>query len=83
VRKHEGKLHLLVTDVAMPGMGGVELAAELRKTHPSLAVLYVSGYTENATLLSAPLGPHTYFLAKPFLPGDLTRLVSSIIEQPG
>jgi hypothetical protein len=39
--------------------------------------------TENAALLSAPLGPNTYFLAKPFLPGDLTRLVSSILERPG
>ena len=82
VRRQEGKVHLLVTDVAMPEMGGIELAAEVRKAHPSLAVLYISGYTENAALLSAPLGPNTYFLAKPFLPGDLTSLVSSILERP-
>jgi two-component system cell cycle sensor histidine kinase/response regulator CckA len=82
VRRQEGKVHLLVTDVAMPEMGGIELAAEVRKAHPSLAVLYISGYTENAALLSAPLGPSTYFLAKPFLPGDLTSLVSSILERP-
>jgi PAS domain S-box-containing protein len=81
-RRNEGDIHLLVTDVAMPEMGGIELAAALRKTQPGLPVLYISGYTEHADLLSAPLGPDTYYLAKPFLPGDLTTLVSSILEQP-
>jgi PAS domain S-box-containing protein len=82
MQEHDGDIHLLVTDVAMPGMGGIDLAAELRKTHPHLSVLYISGYAGEAALLSAPLGPNTYFLAKPFLPGELTRLVSSILEQP-
>jgi nitrogen-specific signal transduction histidine kinase len=77
---HSGTIHLLVTDVAMPEMGGIELAAELRKQRPTLRVLYVSGYTENADLLSAPLGPDTHFLPKPFLPGDLTRTVTDILE---
>ena len=65
---HGGPIHLLVTDVAMPEMGGIELATELRKRYPGMRVLYVSGYTENADLLSAPLGPDTHFLPKPFLP---------------
>ena len=81
-RRHQGPIHLLVTDVAMPDMDGIELATELRKTRPDIAVLYISGYTEHAAALSAPLGPNTYFLAKPFLPGELTRLVSSILEHP-
>ncbi len=80
-RRHEGPIHLLVTDVAMPELSGIELSAALRKRHPGLRVLYISGYTENADLLSAPLGPRTYFLAKPFLPGDLTSTVSSILER--
>jgi signal transduction histidine kinase/CheY-like chemotaxis protein len=82
-RRHGAPVDLLVTDVAMPEMGGMELAAALRKTNPALSVLYISGYTDNADLLSAPLGPNTHYLAKPFLPGDLTRLVSSILERPG
>jgi CheY-like chemotaxis protein len=81
-RRHERPVHLLVTDVAMPGMDGIELAAEIRKLHPRAGVLYMSGYTENAEKLSAPLGPNTHYLAKPFLPGDLTSLVSSILERP-
>ena len=82
-RRHEAPIHLLVTDVAMPGMDGIELAAELRKLQPRVAVLYISGYTDNAEKLSVPLGPDTHYLAKPFLPGDLTRMVSSILERPG
>jgi len=81
-RRHEGPIHLLVTDVAMPQMNGIQLAGELRRLHPRAAVLYISGYTENAEKLSVPLGPNTHYLAKPFLPGDLTTLVSSILEEP-
>ena len=44
-------------------------------------MLYVSGYTEDAARLSVPLGPDTRFLAKPFLPGDLTAAVFSMLEQ--
>jgi CheY-like chemotaxis protein len=79
--RHEGPIHLLVTDLVMPEVGGIELAAELRKRHPGLRVIYVSGYTEDAARLSVPLGPDTRFLAKPFLPGDLTRAVVAMLEQ--
>ena len=71
VRAHQGPIHLLVTDLVMPELGGVELAAQLRQRDPGLRVLYVSGYAQNVELLSEPLGPTTHFLAKPFLPGDL------------
>jgi PAS domain S-box-containing protein len=77
---HAGRIHLLVTDLVMPELGGIELAQQLRLRHPALRVLYVSGYSENAELLSEPLGRHTLFLAKPFLPGDLTRAVFSLLE---
>jgi CheY-like chemotaxis protein len=79
--RHRGPLHLLITDVVMPELGGVELATELRKLHPDLAVLYLSGYTEEPQQLSVPLGARTRFLAKPFLPGDLTSAVFSLLER--
>jgi two-component system cell cycle sensor histidine kinase/response regulator CckA len=81
VRQHQGRLHLLVTDMAMPELGGIELAAELRKRDPALKVLYISGYTDDADRLSTPRGPGTHFLPKPFLPGELTRAVSLILEE--
>jgi two-component system cell cycle sensor histidine kinase/response regulator CckA len=79
-RAHQGPIHLLLTDLAMPEIGGIELGAELRKRDRGLKVLYISGYTEDADLLSMPLGADTHFLPKPFLPGDLTRTVFSILE---
>jgi CheY-like chemotaxis protein len=78
---HEGPLPLLVTDLVMPDLGGMELAAQLRERNPELRVLYISGYTEHAELLSGPLEPDTYFLAKPFFPRDLTRTVCAILER--
>jgi PAS domain S-box-containing protein len=79
-REYGGNIDLLLTDLAMPGVGGIELAAELRRRDPELKVLYISGYSEDADLVSMSLGPRTYFVAKPFLPGDLTRAVSAILE---
>ncbi len=79
---HPGRIHLLLTDLAMPGMSGIELARELRKRDEELRTLFMSGYAEDADLVSMSLGPRTYFVAKPFLPGDLTRAVSSILEGP-
>jgi PAS domain S-box-containing protein len=80
-REHPGSVDLLVTDVAMPELGGMELATELRKRCPGLRVLYISGYTKDVEQFSVPLGDDTYFLPKPFLPGDLTHAVSSILEK--
>jgi CheY-like chemotaxis protein len=77
----EGPIHVLVTDLVMPELGGIELATQLRKRDPALRVIYTSGYTEDADRLSDPLGPNTRFLAKPFLPGDLTRAVFAMLEQ--
>jgi PAS domain S-box-containing protein len=78
---HDGPIQLLVTDLVMPELGGLELAAELRRRYPALHVLYVSGYSDNADSLSEPLGPKTQFLAKPFVPGDLTRAVAALLDE--
>ena len=78
-REHEGSIDLLVTDVAMPGTSGIALAAALRKRYPRMKTLFVSGYAEEAGHLSAPI-PGAHFLPKPFLPGDLTRMVASLLE---
>jgi len=77
---HPGPIHLLLTDVAMPELGGIELAQALRETRPALKVLFTSGHTEHAEVLSSPLGPDTHFLPKPFMPGDLTHAVVALLE---
>ncbi len=70
---------VLVTDVVMPGMSGVELAAEARERRPDLPVVFVSGYTANERI--APEGdPATAFLAKPFDGDDLLRAVRATLD---
>jgi two-component system cell cycle sensor histidine kinase/response regulator CckA len=79
--RNGGPIDLLITDVVMPGLGGQELARELRQVHPGLRVLYLSGYTDDVASLSQTLDERTRFLAKPFLPAQLTQLVASLLER--
>jgi two-component system cell cycle sensor histidine kinase/response regulator CckA len=78
--EHNGPIHMLVTDLVMPELGGIELAAELRLRQSQVSVLYISGYSERMLLLAEKLEPNTQFLQKPFMPNDLTRTVCSMLE---
>jgi len=80
VTAYEGPIQLLVTDVVMPGMGGVDLAQALRESRPELRVLYMSGYTEGRLEREGVLGKEAVFLAKPFGPDDLIRSVRAILD---
>ncbi len=59
-------VHLLVTDVVMPEMDGITLAAKVRERHPRIKVLFMSGYTERVAAKGAALGPSDHFIQKPF-----------------
>jgi PAS domain S-box-containing protein len=75
---HRGTIHLLLTDMVMPGLNGRKLAESLRDLHPESKVLLVSGYSES--LVSAdPLAQSIRYLAKPFTPEHLTRVVNEAI----
>jgi PAS domain S-box-containing protein len=78
--RHAGQIHLLVTDVVMPGVGGRELAEALRARHPGLKVLYVSGYTDDAVVRHGIVEAHDAFLQKPFSPLALARKVRAILD---
>jgi PAS domain S-box-containing protein len=75
------EIHLVVTDVMMPQMGGKELAERLRVTHPAIRVLYTSGYTDEAINLHGVLDPGLAFLQKPFTPAALAHKVREILEK--
>jgi PAS domain S-box-containing protein len=75
------RLHLLVTDVIMPGLNGREVADELRRRRPGLPVLYISGYSANAFADGSSLDPRSSFLAKPFTAPTLLRRVREILDQ--
>jgi CheY-like chemotaxis protein len=79
-RAHVGEIHLLVSDVVMPGKSGVQLARQLEAERPRLRVLYVSGYTDEAVVRHGLLEPGRYFLQKPFTPDVLARKVREVLD---
>jgi len=80
LRKHEGTVHLMLTDVVMPGMSGGELAAQARREHTDLKVLYMSGYTDNDIVHKGYLDKGVAFIQKPFTPGRLAMKVKEVLD---
>ncbi|MBZ5622373.1 MAG: response regulator [Acidobacteriia bacterium] len=80
---YKGSIHLLITDVVMPKIGGRELANQLIRRRPGMRVLYMSGYTDNAVLNSGILQKEVAFLQKPFTPAGLTEKVREVLEGDG
>ena len=76
---HSGPIHLMVTDVIMPGMSGAQLATHLSALRPGMKVLYVSGYTDDTIVCHGVLEPGLAFLQKPFSPKALARKVGEVI----
>ena len=77
---HRGALHLLVTDVVMPGMNGREVAQRVVALRPQVKVLYLSGYTDDAIVRHGMLEPGIAFLQKPFTPDGLARKVREVLD---
>jgi CheY-like chemotaxis protein len=77
--RHEGEIHLLVTDMVMPGVSGRDLAERLRALRPGLRVLYISGYVQDASARAALASDRSAFVAKPFTPGLLTDRVRELL----
>jgi two-component system cell cycle sensor histidine kinase/response regulator CckA len=74
-------IHLLVTDVVLPGMNGRVLAERLTRNRPELRVLFVSGYTENVIGHHGQLAPGTDFLEKPFTHEELSAKVRLVLDR--
>jgi CheY-like chemotaxis protein len=80
-RDHEGEIHLLVTDVVMPGASGAEFAEQLRVGRPAIEVLFISGYASDDLLRRGISEAEAPFLAKPFMPDELTSMVREVLDR--
>ena len=79
---HPGPIHLLLTDVIMPRLGGPELARRLQPLRPDMRILFMSGYTDGDISSYGGLGTETSLLQKPFQPIVLARRVRKVLEAP-
>lgn len=77
---HNSPVHLLLTDVLMPGMSGPDLASRLREEHPGIAVLYMSGYAGEALGRDGTLGPDVELIMKPFSVRELATRIRRCLD---
>lgn len=79
--RHDGPIHLLLTDVVMPQMNGCELADRVAERWPGIKVLYMSGYADDATVRQRILQGSHPFMPKPFQPVALRRKVAELLAE--
>jgi CheY-like chemotaxis protein len=80
--RYQEPIHLLLTDVVMPEIGGRELSKRLVEKYPEMRVLYMSGYTDNAIVHHGALDHGTNFIQKPFSPAALVKKVRECLDTP-
>jgi CheY-like chemotaxis protein len=76
----QAPIHLLVTDVVMPGMTGPDLARAVKILRPETKVIFMSGYTENSVLANDLIEPDANFLQKPFTPEEFAQRVRAVLD---
>ena len=79
-RGYAGEIHLLLTDIVMPGMNGQALSSEVNVHRPDIRHIFMSGYTEHATLQRILSEPGAAFLQKPFTPVQLLQKVRDALD---
>ncbi len=78
---YRGPIHLLVTDIVMPGLGGADLARRLRVLRPDMRVLYISGYADQGPSVREASGPDAVLLQKPFSAETLAEKVRAVLDR--
>jgi len=80
-KTHKPRIDLVLTDVVMPAMKGPEIYQAVARSHPSVKVLYMSGYTDNVIAHQGILEPGTHFIQKPFSVKSLVNKVRQVLTK--
>ena len=80
VERHNGEIHLVLTDIIMPLMNGRELATRLEAIRPGSKVLYMSGYTDDVLAFHGLSQPEADFIQKPFTSSGLAERVETVLK---
>jgi two-component system, cell cycle sensor histidine kinase and response regulator CckA len=78
-RRRDAPIDLLLTDIVMPEMSGVELADRLERERPDMRILFMTGYAEEVVVNEGILGKHRECIGKPFTREQLTKRVRTIL----
>ncbi len=73
-------IRMVLTDVVMPGMNGMELREKIREVNPGMRVLFMSGYTANVIVKHGILKPGVFFIQKPFTVGELSQRIEEVLR---
>ncbi|HEU0109111.1 MAG TPA: ATP-binding protein, partial [Vicinamibacteria bacterium] len=79
---HATPIHLVITDIVMPGFGGRDLGERIRSSRPEIRMLYMSGYTDDTVVRHGVLTAEVAFLQKPFTLDALGRKVRAVLDTP-
>jgi two-component system, cell cycle sensor histidine kinase and response regulator CckA len=77
--EHTGPIHVILTDLVMPGLRGSEMAYRLKKSHPTAKIILMSGYSDRVITIEG-LGPDALFLQKPFKLSTLAQKLRSVLD---
>lgn len=80
-KEHNSEIHLLITDVIMPEMNGLEMANSLQSFYPNLKRIFMSGYTANAIAHHGVLDKGIDFIQKPCSQIDLAKIVREVLDK--
>ena len=80
-RNYSDRIHLLMTDVVMPGMSGNDLAKQITQIHPDIQTLFMSGYTANVIAHQGILDEGVNFIEKPFSINDLGQKIREVLKK--
>ena len=80
---HTGRIHLLLTDLILPGASGRDIAKRVCSLRPGVKVLFMSGYTDDAIIQSHGIDPSFAFLPKPFSSATLANKVREVLDADG